>query len=232
MFSVVAAKAPDLAQQRLGRVEGNTDVLRLQRQGAAEQLQSIGVAPQLVGAHPLTVELDRLLGAAEDGRVAGQFRHALQHLGIIAVDFHAALQQRLTSAGLAQLLELAGHRQCGVGGKELAQLLHAGRDLGGQLRGTRHIAALAQQRISRLHMAWNSLGVWDVRQHLLTEADRFEMACACKELDQHLYELARECMLLAEDLPLAEQSALAPLWAALELSESATAAHEPQAAHA
>lgn len=95
-----------------------------------------------------------------------------------------------------------------------------------------HIAALAQQRISRLHMAWNSLGVWDVRQHLLTEADRFEMACACKELDQHLYELARECMLLAEDLPLAEQGALAPLWAALELSESATAAHEPQAAHA
>ena len=45
----------------------------------------------------------------------------------------------------------------------------------------------------------------------------FEMACARKELDQHLYELARECMLLAQDLPSAEQSALSPLWSALEL---------------
>lgn len=79
------------------------------------------------------------------------------------------------------------------------------------------IAILAQQRTARLRMAWNSLGVWDVRQHLLTEADRFEMACACQELDQHFYELARECMLLAEDLTEADRQALAPLWAVLEL---------------
>lgn len=86
--------------------------------------------------------------------------------------------------------------------------------------GTPHgarVAILAQQRTARLRMAWNSLGVWDVRQHLLTDADRFEMACACKELDQHFYELARECMLLAEDLTEADRCALAPLWSVLEL---------------
>ena len=38
------------------------------------------------------------------------------------------------------------------------------------------IAILAQQRTARLRMAWNSLGVWDVRQHLLTEADDIQGA--------------------------------------------------------
>lgn len=80
------------------------------------------------------------------------------------------------------------------------------------------IVALAQQRTARLRMAWNALGVWDIRPEQLTDADRFEMACACTELDQHLYELARECMLLAEDLRLDDKIALAPLWAGLDLA--------------
>ena len=94
------------------------------------------------------------------------------------------------------------------------------------------IVALAQQRTARLRMAWNALGVWDIRAEQLTDADRFEMACACKELDQHLYELARECMLLAEDLSLTEQSALSPLWAALELTAPQHTPHKTQPAHA
>lgn len=83
--------------------------------------------------------------------------------------------------------------------------------------GGADIVALAQRRTARLRMAWNSLGVWDIRPEQLTEADRFEMACACLELNRRLYELERECMLLAENLADAERKALAPLWAGLEL---------------
>lgn len=79
-----------------------------------------------------------------------------------------------------------------------------------------HIVALAQQRTARLHMAWNSLGVWDIRPHQLTDQDRFEMACASTELDLRVYELQRECMLLAENLQADERTALSPLWAALQ----------------
>lgn len=78
------------------------------------------------------------------------------------------------------------------------------------------IVVLAQRRVARLRMAWNALGVWDIRPEQLTAADRFEMACACTELDQRLYELARECMLLALPLRPAERDALAPLWAGLD----------------
>lgn len=80
------------------------------------------------------------------------------------------------------------------------------------------IVALAQRRVARLRMAWNSLGVWDIRPEQLTDPDRFEMACACKELDQRLYELQRECMLLAENLRQAERSTLSPIWDALQLA--------------
>lgn len=79
------------------------------------------------------------------------------------------------------------------------------------------VARLAQQRTARLRMAWNSLGVWDIRPEQLTDADRFEMTCACNELEQRLYELERECMLSAECLHTAEQKTLAPLWAGLHL---------------
>ena len=76
------------------------------------------------------------------------------------------------------------------------------------------IVTLAQRRVARLRMAWNSLGVWDIRPEQLTPADRFEMACACTELDQRLFELARECLLLADPLRDAERKAIAPLWTA------------------
>lgn len=80
------------------------------------------------------------------------------------------------------------------------------------------IVALAQRRVARLRMSWNSLGVWDIRPEQLTPADRFEMACACNELDQRLFELQRECMLLAENLTQAERTALSPIWDALHLT--------------
>ena len=78
------------------------------------------------------------------------------------------------------------------------------------------IVATAVRRVSRLRMAWNSLGVWDIRPDQLTDQDRFEMRCASAELDQRLYELQRECMLLAENLGEAERTTLSPIWAALQ----------------
>ncbi len=78
-----------------------------------------------------------------------------------------------------------------------------------------NIAALAVRRTARLRMAWNSLGVWDIRPEQLTDADRFEMVCASNELDQRLYDLARECLLLAEPLSGPERKALEPLWVGL-----------------
>lgn len=77
------------------------------------------------------------------------------------------------------------------------------------------IVATALRRVGRLRMAWNSLGVWDIRPEQLSEQDRFEMRCASAELDQRLYELQRECMLLAENLDEAERATLSPIWAAL-----------------
>ncbi|TXH90256.1 MAG: HD domain-containing protein [Rhodoferax sp.] len=77
------------------------------------------------------------------------------------------------------------------------------------------IVDTALRRVARLRMAWNSLGVWDIRPDQLTDQDRFEMRCASAELDQRLYELQRECMLLAENLGEAERTTLSPIWATI-----------------
>lgn len=81
------------------------------------------------------------------------------------------------------------------------------------------IVATTLRRLARLRMAWNSLGVWDIRPEQLTDQDRFEMGCARAELDQRLYELQRECMLLAEHLDEVERTTLSPIWAALQMPQ-------------
>lgn len=81
----------------------------------------------------------------------------------------------------------------------------------------RAIVNLALNRIDRLRMAWNSLGVWGLQADQLTAQDRFEMALAGDELRRRLYELQRECMLLAEKLVEAEKTQIAPIWADLKV---------------
>lgn len=78
------------------------------------------------------------------------------------------------------------------------------------------IVDTALRRVARLRMAWNSLGVWDLRPDQLTDQDCFEIRCANTELDQRLHELQRECMLLAESLDESERSTLSPIWATLQ----------------
>lgn len=75
------------------------------------------------------------------------------------------------------------------------------------------IVELALDRIARLRMAWNALGVWGLDPVQLTEQDKFEMSLAGRELSQRLFELQRECLLMAENLSAAEQAELTPIWA-------------------
>jgi hypothetical protein len=79
------------------------------------------------------------------------------------------------------------------------------------------IVRLAQTRIDRLRQAWNALGVWGLDREQLTPQDHFEMDLAGVELNLRLYELQRECMLLAENLTEAEKTELTPIWADLQV---------------
>ena len=77
------------------------------------------------------------------------------------------------------------------------------------------IVSLALNRIERLRMAWNALGVWGLQADQLTAQDHFEMELARDELGTRLFELQRECMLLAENLNATERTELTPIWADL-----------------
>jgi hypothetical protein len=77
------------------------------------------------------------------------------------------------------------------------------------------IVNLALERLGRLRVAWNALGVWGLGPDELTEHDRFEMSLAGQELNLRLLELQRECMLLAERLPAHDTQRLQPIWAGL-----------------
>ena len=74
------------------------------------------------------------------------------------------------------------------------------------------LAATAVQRLARLRVAWNGLGIWglDTQEHSAQE--QFEIEMASKELKQHLRELQRECLLQAERFTQAERETIEPLW--------------------
>jgi putative nucleotidyltransferase with HDIG domain len=77
------------------------------------------------------------------------------------------------------------------------------------------IVALAIRRLERLHTAWNALGIWGLDNEPLSAQVQFETEMAAIELRQHLHELQRECLLLAERLIVAEKVLLDPLWLGL-----------------
>jgi hypothetical protein len=79
------------------------------------------------------------------------------------------------------------------------------------------IVLLAEDRLARLRMAWNALGVWGLAPDQLTPQDHFEMDLAWSELRLRLFELQRECMLLAESLSEPEKTELTPIWADLQV---------------
>lgn len=77
------------------------------------------------------------------------------------------------------------------------------------------IVSLALERLARLRMAWNALGIWGLSPTELTPNDHFEMSLAGHELRLRLHDLQRECMLMAEHLNEAEMTQLQPIWAEL-----------------
>ena len=82
------------------------------------------------------------------------------------------------------------------------------------------IVLLAEDRLARLRMAWNALGVWGLAPDQLTPQDHFEMDLAWAELRLRLFELQRECMLLAERLSEPEKTELTPIWADLKVQHA------------
>lgn len=70
----------------------------------------------------------------------------------------------------------------------------------------------AANRLDRLRVAWNALGLWGLPQTELAAQEQFELTLAGSELGHRLRCFRRECLLLAENLSDAEKSQLSPLW--------------------
>lgn len=77
------------------------------------------------------------------------------------------------------------------------------------------ILEVALERLARLQVAWNALGVWGASAEPQTLTERTEMAMAHGELHIRLRDLQRECMLLAQRLSDAERERMEPLWQGL-----------------
>ena len=81
--------------------------------------------------------------------------------------------------------------------------------------GQRALTEMALDRLTRLRVSWNALGVWGLRSAELTPSDKFDMALADRELHLRVRELQRECMLLGERLPAEEKAVVQALWDAV-----------------
>lgn len=76
---------------------------------------------------------------------------------------------------------------------------------------------LAQNRLTRLRVAWNALGVWGWSGGEASPQDQFEMQLAENELQLRLNYLRRECLLRAQPLDAEQQASLRALWEGLAL---------------
>lgn len=92
------------------------------------------------------------------------------------------------------------------------------RELANQLQAQRgsaavmHIIQEALNRLDRLRVAWNALGLWGLSEAELGPQEQFELALAGSELGQRLRSFKRECLLLSETLSDTEKTQLSPLW--------------------
>ena len=71
------------------------------------------------------------------------------------------------------------------------------------------------QRLDRLRVAWNALGLWRVSAGDAPQAERFELELAHVELRQRMRSVQRECLLVSDRLGEAEKFRVAPLWKGL-----------------
>jgi hypothetical protein len=71
----------------------------------------------------------------------------------------------------------------------------------------------ALERLQRLRLAWNALGLWGVPASAeVPAAECFELQLAQAELSQRMRNFQRECLLLSDGLSEAEKFRLSPLW--------------------
>jgi hypothetical protein len=73
----------------------------------------------------------------------------------------------------------------------------------------------ALNRLDRLRVAWNALGLWSLSSGELAANERFELELAEGELRQRIRSFQRECLLLSEGLIEVEKCRLEPLWKGL-----------------
>ncbi len=78
-----------------------------------------------------------------------------------------------------------------------------------------NIAQEANQRLDRLRVAWNALGLWAIPSDELVPQESFELTLAERELQQRFRALQRECLLLSDKLADSEKTLLEPLWRGL-----------------
>ncbi len=99
-------------------------------------------------------------------------------------------------------------------GQRIQTAFRLSSELKDQERTGAHIAIIhtALERLGRLRVAWNALGIWGLSHSALSDAERAEVSMARKELDFRLKDLQRECMLLAERIEPTERAQLEPLW--------------------
>lgn len=92
--------------------------------------------------------------------------------------------------------------------RALAQALH-------QQRCSAAVTSIAEeaiQRLDRLRVAWNALGLWAIPATELQPREAFELTLAERELHQRFRALQRECLLLSDKLADSEKLLLEPLW--------------------
>lgn len=101
--------------------------------------------------------------------------------------------------------------------QQLVQAQHLGQELHDQGRTLPVINVVTQatQRLDRLRVAWNALGLWRVSAGDAPEAERFELELAHAELRQRMRSVQRECLLVSDRLGEAEKFRVAPLWKGL-----------------
>jgi hypothetical protein len=108
--------------------------------------------------------------------------------------------------------------------RQLSQALHA-QKRGVQLTG---VADYAVQRLERLRVAWNALGLWAIPTSELLPQELFELELAERELRQRMRALQRECLLLSDRLAEGDKLLLQSLWQGL-MDENPGAAASPPA---
>jgi len=115
----------------------------------------------------------------------------------------------LASADLyQQLAEIDGQL---TWARQLGQELH---DQGRTLPVI-EIVTQAMQRLDRLRVAWNALGLWHVPAGDIPQTERFELELAHAELRQRMRSVQRECLLVSDRLGETEKLRVAPLWKGL-----------------